>query len=85
MLVIDSSVPYALYRVHQDGTEELIPGSETHDQIETIKHGQRLTHQEPSSAFTMRQGGRSVYKFNHKALALRVKPGGVAAMLSVLS
>ena len=73
---------FTLYRVRPDGTEEIVPGTETTDHVTGIEHGFRLSHTDLDHGFSLYRGERRVHKFAHHRLVLRLRPGSVEMLVS---
>lgn len=59
--------PYALFRVHADGTEEPVSSHPAFEQGWSA--GQHAVHADRENAYSLYRGGRRVARFNHHKLA----------------
>jgi hypothetical protein len=80
---VAARAPYVLYRVHQDGTEELIG---EHSAFESgWKAGTRVvTVEDKENAYSLYDRGRRVAKFGHARLMPRLGAERVSSMVGAL-
>jgi len=79
----ESTLPYALRRVHQDGTEELV--SEHPDFANGYRRGTYLvTTEDKEGAYSLYRGSERVAKFGHSRLMVPRSTASVQSGLDLM-
>ena len=77
-----NTLPFALRRVHQDGTEEAVSGHPTF--AEGWSAGQRAVHEDRENAYTLYRNKNRIARFGFNRLAQRTDAAGLPAILGAL-
>ena len=77
-----NTLPFALRRVHPDGTEEAVSEHPTFE--EGWVAGQRAVHEDRDSAFALYRGEQRIARFGFNRVMPRAAAGNLDALAGVL-